>query len=190
MFNKETSSKVLKIKINNKDFYKQYNNIYITPFFVMMINKYHEDKNMQEHLDFDKKVTNYVDKSFEYNIKKQYNNTFSKLYYSGKIIIDNESYELKDFYIVYMKNEPCFHLMCTNPKYSNEKTKYNQAVKLIDTTAFISIIKNGEIKENTIIINKNDLLNIVNIWNGMLHDKVSITDAINNKKMVDNYEYE
>ena len=185
MFNKGNDTNIKKIEWNKKNFYKQYDNIFITPFFAIMINKYYEDKKMEEHLDFDERVKSYIDKNFLYGVKKQYNNAFTNLYHNGKIIINNQEFQLKNFYIVYKENQNNFHLLCTDPKYQNKNIEYNHAVKLIDTTAFIALIKNNNINNNTIIIDNNlELDSIIHNWNGLLHDQVSETDAINNKEMI------
>ena len=186
MFNKEENIKIKRIELNNKEFYKQYNNISITPFFVIMLNKYYEDKKMHDHLDLDEKIKLYLDKSFKYSEKKQYNSIIYNLYHSGKIIINNEEYNLKDFYIIY-QNDNNFHLLCTDNRYQNDSIQYNKSVKFIDTTVFIQLIKENEIKNNTIIINNiNDLKDIISKWDGLLHDEVSETDAITNKNMIGN----
>ena len=184
MFNKEENIRIKKVELNNKDIYKQYDNISITPFFVIMLNKYYEDKKTQDHLDLDSKIKLYYDRRFEYSEKKQYNLIISNLYHNGKIKINNEEYNLKDFYIVY-KEDNVFHLICTNKKYPNKDIEYNKSVKFIDTTAFIELVNNYEIIETTIIVSSIDELeNIISNWNGLLHDKVSETDAIINKVMI------
>lgn len=188
MFNKEENIKIKSVELHNKDFYKQYNNISITPFFVIMLNKYYEDKKMQDHLDLDTKRKLYLDRKFEYSEKKQYNKTICDLYCNGKIYIDDKEYDLKDFFIVYKDNNN-FHLLCTNNNYQNEKIEYNKSVKLIDTTAFIELINKSNIENNKIIVNNIDELNkIINNWDGLLHDKVSQTDAIIKKNMIGNDE--
>lgn len=188
MFNKEENIKIKSVELHNKDFYKQYNNISITPFFVMMLNKYYEDKKMQDHLDLDSKMKLYFDRQFEYSEKKQYDKTICNLYQNGKIVINDSEYNLKDFYIVYQGNKN-FHLLCTNDKYQNEKIEYNKSVKLIDTTAFIELIKKNQIKDNKIIVNNIDEIDsIIKSWDGILHDKVSQTDAMLKKNMIGNDE--
>ena len=94
MFNKEENIKIKKVELHNKEFYKQYNNISITPFFVIMLNKYYEDKKAQEHLDLDEKIKLYIDRNFEYSKKKQYNSIIYDLYHDGKIVI-NKTAKLK-----------------------------------------------------------------------------------------------
>ena len=184
MFIKNTNNNIKRFEINNKEFYKQYNNISITPFFIVMLNKYYEEKNMYDHLDFDEKIKFYIDKKFEYSYKKQYDNKISSLYQNGALIINDQKYQLKDFYIVY-KNDLDYHLMCTDKNYHNEQIDYDKAIKFIDTSAFIELINNNQVIDNSIKINSiKDLLNIVYNWDGRLHDKTSNTDAIVNKNMI------
>ena len=187
MFNKEASKNVKKVELINNNFYKQYNSISITPFFVTMINSYYEDKSMQEHLDFDERTKNYVDKVFTLKIKKQYNKLVTDLYHKGKIKIGNLEYNLKDFYIVFQKGSKDFHLMCIDNNLENNSMKYNKAIKFIDTTAFIKLISASSVNENTIILNNdNDLINVVRNWDGLLHSETSETEAINNKIVIGN----
>lgn len=191
MFNKEDNQNIQKIELNNKRFYKQYNNISITPFFIVMLNNYYETKNMQEHIDFDNKITKYLNNCFEKKIKKQYNNTIVNLYKNGQIMIDNKLYELQDFYLVYKQNTKDFYLMCTDSNYHNNDISYDKAIKFIDTTAFIELIKNNNIQNNTIILKDNNaLLTTIHNWDGYLHDKVCETDAIFNKQVLGNDAYE
>ena len=191
MFNKDSSLNIQKIELNNKRFYKQYNNISITPFFIVLLNNYYEEKNMQDHIDFDNRINAYNNRAFENSIKKQYNNIITNLYQNGEIIIDNGILKLDDLYIVYKKGNNDFHLMCTNSKYINDNTEYDTSVKFIDTTAFIDLIKKNDVKNNSIILNDiNDLKNIIQDWDGLLHDKVYKTDAILNKNMLGKNNYE
>lgn len=185
MFNKEENIKIKKIELNKKTFYKQYNNISITPFFVIMLNRYYEDKKAQDHFDLDERIKLYLDKSFEFKEKKQYNTVVYNLYSNGKIKLNDQEYNLKDFYIVY-KNKNDFHLLCTDDKYPKKDISYNKSVKFIDTTAFIKLIDKCEIKENIVLADEELLKDVVSNWDGFLHDKVSNTDAIVNKDMIGN----
>ena len=185
MFNKE-NNKIIKIEMQTNNLYKQYDNIYITNSFIKMLNDYYISRNMHHHLDFDQKLKLYKDNVFLLNEKKQYNTIIVNLYHNGKLLINNTLYDVNDFYIVYNQNSKDYHVLCTNSNYSNEDINYNTAVKLIDTTVFIELIKNNEIKENTIIIKNNKLLETINNWDGLLHNEVCETDAIINKDMLGN----
>ncbi len=187
MFNKDNNKKVKKYQILNQVYYKQNNHTLLTPNFVIMLNKYYESKYMDEHIDYDVNIKSYINKKWENNIKKEYNNNFINLYHHGSIFINKTKFSLKDFYIVFKDDKNAFHLICTNSQYHNIKCEYNKAVKLIDTTAFIKIIENNEIKDNTIIIHDiNELERIVMNWDGFIHNMTSETDAIKNKMMIGN----
>ena len=128
---------IKKVELNKKTFYKQYNNISITPFFVIMLNRYYEDKKAQDHLDLDERIKLYLDKSFEYREKKQYNTVVYNLYHNGKIKINDQEYNLKDFYIVYKKDD--FHLLCTDERYPKEDISYNKVVFSVLFIKFLNI---------------------------------------------------
>ncbi len=180
MFNKDNNIK--KIELVKPAFFKQYDNVYITPFYANMINKYYDDKNMQEHVDFDERTKSYIERIFTLNIKKQYDNTITNLYHNGKIQINNNEYSVKSFYVVFKKGSKDFHLMITDKNYQNEELSYDKAIKYIDTTAFIKLIKTSSIKDNTIIIEDiNNLLDNIKNWDGLLHSETSETEAISNK---------
>ena len=185
MFNKNNNVK--SFEFVNQQFFKQYNNISITPAFALMLNNYYENKNMQEHLDFDGKIKMYRNKKFENSVKKQYNSTITNLYDTGNITIDNQTYPIKTFYIVYERHENKFHLMCIDSKYRNERFSYDKAIKLIDTSAFIKLVKSNLANDNTIVIKKDELLQIIHDWDGTLHRETSVTDAIDEKMMGNEY---
>ena len=113
MFNKE-NNKIVKIELDTNNLYKQYDNISITPSFIKMVNNYYESKNMEYHLDYDNRVKLYKDNNFLLKMKKQYNANIVNLYHNGKLSIDNNIYNINDFYIVYNRNDKDYHLLCTD----------------------------------------------------------------------------
>ena len=187
MFNKDNND-IKKIEIDNKELYPLYNDISITPYFVIMLNNYHENNNLQSHNDFENNIKLYKNNCHKLSIQRQYDNNVSNLYHNGIIVINNEKHDIKNYYIVYKKNEKNYYLIDINSNKDNN-IKYDTAVKLIDTTAFISLINKSDIQQNMIIIDSFEILeNIVNNWDGKFHNKVYETDAITNK--LGNIEYE
>lgn len=147
---------------------------------------YHYNKQMNEQNDYQSKVTDYINKKYENSIKKQYNPTVVNLYHDGILIINNEEYKLKDFFIVFDDRLNNFHLKCINPKFKTEEINYNRAVRFIDTTSFIKLITNNKTINNKIILNGIDSLNnVINNWDGNIHSEVLETDSIINKKVVE-----
>ena len=70
------------------------------------------------------------------------------------------------------------------------KEQYNcfDIIQLRDTTAFIEILNSDasyfDPTNNTIkLIDESKILEIINNWNGMIHDKVPETDAVENKDL-------
>ena len=150
-----------------------------------MMNNYFNNKSLQDKMEYQDNITSYINRKYEYSIKKQYNPVIVNLCNDGKIVINKEEYNLKDFFIVYNDNENIFHIKCIDEKYNNSEYKYNKAVKLMDTTAFINLVNNQTISNNKIILNdKKELEDVINKWDGYLHDATKETDAIINKKMI------
>ncbi len=183
MFNKDNKIKKV-IEINRGELYK-YNNLLLTPTFQKIISNYYIDKNMQEKMDYQDKVTSYINRKYECDIKKQYNPKIVKLYDNGILSINHNEYNLNEFFIIFNQND--FHIKCINSKFNNKAYEYTKAVKFIDTTAFINLINQNPVKENRIIIdNINVLEDVVSKWDGYLHSETKETDAIINKNMIGN----
>ena len=147
--------------------------------------KFHYDQQFAEQNEFQNSITSYINRKHENYIKKDYNPKIVNLYKDGLLIINKEEYKLKDFFIVFSSILNNFHLKCINAKFESDKINYNCAVRFIDTTAFINLINNSEIKDNRIIIDNIDSLNdVVKNWDGYIHSEVLETDSIINKKMI------
>ena len=179
MFNKIESNEFGNIDIKKTKVYPMNKKCLVTPSFVIMLNSYKEEKNSEEKMDYESKKIQYLKRLNECNTKNQYNKIIVNLYQSGKLSIDNEIYSLKDLFIVY-DDDKKYQLLNINKK---NDLNYNHAVKFIDTTAFIKLINDSDIINNTIIV-KNDKLNsYISNWDGYLHNQVKETDAIINKKI-------
>ena len=182
MFNKNNNIKGINI-IQGKLY--QYNNILISSSLIDMMDNYYQSIKMQEKMDYQDLKTSYINRKYEYSIKKQYNPLIVNLCNNGLLSINNDEYYLKDFYIVFNDTKNDFHLKCKDNKFNKEEYDYNKAVKFIDTTAFIKLINDSNITNNKIIINDTSILNnIISNWDGYLHSETKETDAIINKKMI------
>lgn len=182
MFKKNNNITKAELKI---DKLYQYDDILLSESFIELMNNIHYKKQLQEKDEYQNSIISYLNKKHENNIKKQYNPKILKLYYDGKLIINNKEYHLEDFFIVYDDKVNNFHLKCIDSSFNNEEIKYNKAVKFVDTTAFINLIKKGNIINDRIIINNIDELNkVVKTWDGFLHRETVETDSIINKKMI------
>ena len=186
MFNKNINNDNKKITIKYNNFYKL-DDILLTPSFVIMLNMYNDNKVLLEKMDYQDRITSYINRKHENSIRKEYNPKITNLYNNGIIIINNIEYKLKDFYIVFMDTNNDFHLKCVDEKFNNDNYEYNKAVKFIDSTAFINLINNENttIHDNKLIINdKNILIDTIHNWDGYLHSETNETDSILNKKMI------
>jgi len=183
MFNKDKNNyKSIDIKVEKL---YQHNDILLSDSMIEIIDKVHNSKQIGEKNDYQIDITTYIKKKNENSAKKQYNPKITNLYYNGIIVIDSEEYSLKDFFIVFDSKLNNFHIKCINPKYKSEEIEYNKAVKFIDTTAFIQLIDKSTITNNKIIVNNLVLKDVVNNWDGYLHSEVLETDAIINKRMIE-----
>jgi len=185
MFNKKINNDNKKISIKHSALYK-HENILLTETVAVMMSNYFNNKSLQDKMEYQDNITSYINRKYEYGIKKQYNPIIVNLCEDGKIVINNDEYNLKDFFIVYNDHENIFHLKCIDEKYNSDRYQYNKAVKFIDTTAFINLINSGKpISNNKIILkDKNELENIINKWDGYLHSETKETEAVINKKMI------
>ena len=146
---------------------------------------YQYNKQLDEQLDYQNDITSYINRKHENSTKKEYNPKIVNLTKNGLLVIDNNEYELKDFFIVFDSNLNNFTIKCINSKFPSEDIEYNHAVRFIDTTAFIKLIKESNIIDNKIIIDSiNTLNNIVKEWDGYLHSETVETDSILNKKII------
>ena len=144
----------------------------------------HINKYIEEQMDYQDRVTSYINRKHELNYRKDYNPKIVKLYKSGLLVINKIEYKIEDFYIV-IKNHN-YGIICIDDRFKTNTTDYDKAVKFIDTTAFINLINNENtlVNENRIISNQDILLKVVNDWDGYLHSETKETDAIANKKII------
>lgn len=193
MIKKNERKDIKEIQLEYKSLYEIDKNISITPSLAIMINNYLDSKSMDEHNDFEARKIAYLHRKKEYYVKKQYNELIVNLYQNGHIIIDNEDCDLKGFYILYMDGSDKYYLTYSKSPFndfirkSNDVFPYDKAIKFIDSTAFIQLINdpNVNITDNIITIENNDiLLDLLNNWDGLLHNKIWFTDGISNKKIL------
>ncbi len=190
---KKNEGNINKILLKYDSLYEINDNVLITPSLAIMINNYLDSLSMNQHIDYETKKIMYLNKRNENYIKKQYNELIVNLYQNGQIIINNETCDLKNFFILYNEEDKNYFLTYSKSTYtdflrkSSETLPYNKAVKFIDSTLFILLINDPSINiiNNTIIIDNNDiLLNIIDNWDGKLHNKIWFTDSIMNKKIL------
>ncbi len=184
MINKSDNIKKIDITIDNlnKD-----NELLYSNSFIEMVDMYHYNKELQDKDDYQNQITSYNLRKEINSVKKAYNPLIVNLYNNGELVIDNITYSIKRFYIVYDENKNNFNLKCTDDRFKNNEIDYNCSVKFIDSTAFIKLIKNPDINivGNKIIINNQNILDeYVKNWDGYLHSETKETDAIINHKMI------
>jgi len=148
------------------------------------MDEYHYHKLIDEQNDYQNNATKYINQKFENSMKKDYNPVIVNLYKKGIIVIKKEEYQLRDFFIVFDSILNNYELKCINPQFKNKKINYDRAIRFIDTTAFINLINSSKIVDNKIIVDNEIILNnIINNWDGNIHNEVLETDSIINKKM-------
>lgn len=182
MFEKKNNIK--KVDIKKANLYRN-DNLLISSSYINMVSEKHNKKKMKEQSIYQNDITSYYNKRNEFKENKEYNPTIVNLYRNGILIINNEEYKLKNFFIVFDDKLNNFHLKCTDKRLNIESIDYNKAVKFIDTTAFINLINCSKIIDNKIFIDSiNSLIDIINKWDGYLHSETNETDAIFEKKMI------
>lgn len=193
MIKKNERKDIKEINLQYKSLYEIETNISITPSLAIMINNYLDSKGMDEHNDFEARKIAYLHRKKEYYVKKQYNELIVNLYQKGHIIINNEDCDLKGFYILFMDGDNKYYLTYSKSPYndfirkSSDIFPYDKAIKFIDSTVFIQLINdpNINIDNNTITIDNNEvLLDLLNNWDGLLHNKIWFTEGISNKKIL------
>ena len=192
MFNKEESNKIRKVEIKNPKNLKKIGYLLLTPSFSLSTsNVKKEDPFMENHFKHEKKIIEYLSRVKKYSKTKEYDKKIVSLYKNGGIIVDKKRYPIEMFYITYTSGlREGFHLICIGNDDtdillgSREKYPYDNIVKLVDTTAFIDLIKSEYVKiiDTSIeIIDKNKIKETIDKWDGYIHDKVPETDAVDNK---------
>ena len=192
MFNKEESNKKKKVGLGKINV-KRIGNILLTMTLVTMLST----SVQAETTDCDHGEVEYRQRVYEYSQKKEYDENMVKIYNEYQLCIDGNIYPMDKYYITFVRENDNhnFHLMCVQSEYndiltnSTDRYEYDSIARFRDTTAFINLLnsdgviiddKNGIIT----IIDKEKALEIVQNWDGMIHDKVSQTDAVENKDLI------
>ena len=182
MFEKNNNG--IKVDIKKANLYKT-NNILLSSSFVDMMSLFHSEEDLKIQNVYQEQITSFINNIDINNDNKEYNPTIVNLYKNGKLIIGSEEYKLKDFYIIFNDKLNNFNLQCIDKRLNTKNKYYNKAIKFIDTTSFINLVNASEIKDNKIIISDINKLNEVIIkWEGYIHNEVSETDAIVDKKVI------
>ena len=139
----------------------------------------------------------YHQRIYEYQKDRQYDENLIRLYKDGELCIDGESYPISKFFITITTTPNGYelHLMNVRSDYNDiltnslEVYNYDNIIKFRDTTAFIELINSDcvliDYEKNIItIIDKEKALEIINNWDGMIHNKVPETDAVENKSFI------
>ena len=163
----------------------------------MDLNYFKYENNLQVYYGILKHDVNLVEEKNKLEEQKSYGQEIVNLYKYGQVLIDNELYLLDKFYIAYKvtDNGYEFHLKCAGANYSDILNKelgeydYDGIIKFKNSSAFINLIEHQDIvidyANNIIVVTDNKILtNIIDNWDGMLHDRVSDTDAISDKNIL------
>lgn len=198
MFDKNKSSSVKKVLLNNKNSYKRIGTFLISfTLLTSMANSAKANDFLEKHLEYESNKHDYYVEKNKLEEQKSYGQEIVNLYKYGQVLIDNELYLLDKFYIAYKvtDNGYEFHLKCAGANYSDilnkelEEYDYDGIIKFKNSSAFINLIEHQDIvidyANNIIVVTDNKILtNIIDNWDGMLHDRVSDTDAISDKNIL------
>lgn len=191
MFNKEESNKKKRITIGKLD-YQKVGKVIITSSLIMML-----ASPIKKEIICDNSEVLYLNRVYDYKMTRDYDEKIENYYNNYQIMIDGIVYPIEKFYILLDKDaiNPQFHLINVKSELkdiitgSMEKYHYNKIVRLRDTTIFINLLNSDCViidNENKLIIikDKEKAQEIINNWDGMIHDKVAETDAVENKDML------
>lgn len=155
---------------------------------------FNNDKNIKI-TNCDTEVWEYYDRVYQYSISRKYDNRIVDIYDNYQIIVDDITHPIKSFYVTFNSNsiDKDLHLISVKNECTDiltkeiEKHNYNDIVAFRDTTAFIKLIDSDAVivndKEKAITISDKEKANmIIKNWDGMLHDKVAETDAVEEDK--------
>lgn len=136
----------------------------------------------------------YYSRLNQYNMMKKYDARLVDIYHNYQIVIDEVVCPIEKFYITFNGDaiNKDIHLINVKSKYTDilknsiDKVDYSDVIVFRDTTAFIKLIESNAViideKEKKItIIDKEKADIIVKNWDGMIHDKVLETDAVEEK---------
>ncbi len=194
MFNKEESNSSKKVEVKEKKNLRKIGYLLVATSLMLSLSQTNvkADTNDTSFNDYEEAKYKYHERVYEYGKTRTYDELITKLYDKGLVVIDGVTYNLKDFFILYNidDKEIKFHLICYESDYediltgSMEKYDSNAITILKDTTAFIELINSDavEINDNVITIkDKVKAKEIIDNWDGYLHDKVPVTDAVESK---------
>ena len=192
MFNKEESNKKKKISIAKID-YQKVGKILLTSSLIIMLSS----QSKAEIISCGESKVLYNKRVFDYKMSRNYDERIKDYYQNYQIIIDNIIYPIEKFYIFFNENitNPDFHLVNAESDYTDilnnsmDEYKYDKIVKFRDSTAFIELLNSDAImiddkRKLIAIIDKKKAQTIVSNWDGLIHDKVAETDAVENKDML------
>ena len=193
MFNKEESSKYIKGILNKNILFNKIGTDLVTSSNISLSKLEKKNKDfLDSHVKYEGQKIAYFNKVFEYQ-KKEYDEKIVDMYNNGIVEIDGVEYPLNDFFIKYnLGNKVELHLVCTGNEYTDMLTnskksyEYSGMIKFKDTTSFIDLLSSNAvliINNKIVINNKDEVLKIINNWNGIIHSLVPKTDAIMNKQV-------
>jgi hypothetical protein len=193
-------NKIANIKVDKSKVAKIGSFILTTMLIISFVDGTYEKNTNNEvtTIGCEPKAVEYYDRLYE--LKKnssKYDDVIVDLYNKGQLSINGVSYPLDKYFITINFNSEGneYHLTSTKSDYNDiltsslEKYEYKRIVRFRDTTAFIELINSDcvliDYERNIItIIDVNKALEIVNNWDGTIHDKVPETDAVENKEFI------
>lgn len=191
MFDKEESNKIKKVELGKTNF-KRIGNLLITMTLLLSLTT----TSKEETTICNNYEVEYHQRVYEYGREQKYDEDISRIYHEYQLNIDGVVSPLEYFYILYTRNvDGNFHLINVTSEYTDILTKgmdkydYSNVVRLRDTTAFIALIGSDSViiddnNKTIIIVDKEKAMEIIQSWDGMIHDKVAETDAVKDKDLL------
>lgn len=191
MFNKEESNKIKRVELGKTNF-KKIGNFLMTMTLLLSLSASVKEKTVIHY----RGEIEYRQRVYEYSQEQKYDENITKIYREYQLNIDGVVSPLEKFYILYTRNvDGNFHLINTMSEYTDiltksmDKNDYSNVVRFRDTTAFINLIGSDSViiddnNKTITIVDKEKAIEIIQNWDGMIHDKVAETDAVENKDLL------
>lgn len=197
MFNKEESNRTKKVSVANLNC-KKIGKILLTLSLILMLSNSvnAEESLIVETTDCDDSKLHYFDRVFKYSQEKKYDQKMVDLYKNSTVVISGVSYPIDKLYLLFDTEKEGYniHLISVlNGKNDiltgSEEEKYNRIAILKDTTAFINLINSDCVsiddkKRIITITDNNKAYEIIRSWDGLIHNLVPETDAVEDKDIL------
>lgn len=196
MFDKEESKKFVSAKINNINL-KKVGKYLLTTTAIVLLSKpiLNFDNSLDKTTIWEKNMYKYVQKV--YNDNSNYDPLITELFHNGIFVYNNKNISIESLFLTYglENNEFKTYLIDTKQGYfdllTGNSIEFERmgALRLRDTTAFIRLLNDNEtiqiVDNNLIVLNVTKIQDIIDSWDGYIHDEVKETNNAFKKIIVD-----